>query len=62
MEKKTVSTVMLNGIVPYEHKPTKIGDYDGDGILDLMVKFDRTEITSLLSVGVVTLTVYRVSN
>ena len=39
-----VDTVLLNGTVPAEAKPTEIGDYDGDGITDLMVKFDRQDV------------------
>ncbi len=39
-----VSTVMLNGTVPAELRPTAIGDYDIDGVPDLMVKFDRTAV------------------
>jgi len=30
--------------VPAELHPTEIGDYDSDGILDLMVKFSRTAL------------------
>ena len=41
-----VSTVMLNGEVPAELHPTEIGDYDSDGIPDLMVKFNRAILTS----------------
>ena len=37
-----VSTTMLNDAVPVDlEAPTAIGDYDEDGILDLMIKFDR---------------------
>jgi len=51
-----VSTVMLNGTIPVslldvpapEPVPTEIGDYDSDGIPDLMVKFNRTELTSYI--------------
>jgi hypothetical protein len=32
-------------------KPTAIGDYDKDGISDLMVKFDRGAVQKILSVG-----------
>jgi hypothetical protein len=39
-----VSTILLNDTVPVELHPTGIGDYDSDGILDLMVKFDRNEV------------------
>jgi hypothetical protein len=57
-----VSTVMLNGTVPAERKPTAIGDYDGDGVPDLMVKFNRTAVSELIlsqgtKYGNVTLTV-----
>jgi len=37
--------------------PTEVGDYNADGILDLMVKFDRQDVISLLSVGDATLTI-----
>jgi len=39
-----VSTVMLNDTVPAELHPTEVGDYDGDGAPDLMIKFDRAEV------------------
>ncbi len=35
-----IDTLELEGI-PAEDSPTEIGDYDDDGIPDLMVKFDR---------------------
>jgi len=40
-----------------EPNPTKIGDYDEDGIPDLMVKFDRQFLQSYLFLGDQTLTV-----
>lgn len=46
-----VATVMLNGTVPALNKPTQVGDYDGDGVPDLMVKFDRDAVQSILAVG-----------
>jgi len=46
-----VSTLLLNDSVQAEGKPNSIGDYDDDGILDLMVKFNRDAIGSLLEVG-----------
>ena len=52
-----ISTVELNGEIPAELHPTEIGDYDEDGILERMVKFDRTEVMALLSVGEATLTI-----
>ena len=52
-----ISTVVLNGEIPAELHPTEIGDYDTDGIIDLMVKFDRASIIELLDTGEVTLTI-----
>jgi parallel beta-helix repeat protein len=52
-----INTVMLEGVVPAELHPTKIGDYDRDGIPDLMVKFDRAAVQKLLEPGEVKLTV-----
>jgi hypothetical protein len=43
-----VSTVMLNDTVPAELCPTAVGDYDGDGIPDLKVKFNRAEVISYI--------------
>jgi len=43
-----VSTVMLNGTVPAELQPTEVGDYDGDGVPDLMVKLNRTEASKYI--------------
>jgi len=41
-----ISTVKLNGEIQAELHPTEIGDYDSDGIPDLMVKFNRAALTS----------------
>ncbi|MFW9770315.1 MAG: hypothetical protein ACFFEM_15970, partial [Candidatus Thorarchaeota archaeon] len=46
-----ISTVMLNGLVSAETNPYAIGDYDADGIIDLMVKFDRSAVQAVLMVG-----------
>ena len=46
-----VSTVMLNDHVQAEMKPTEIGDYDDDGIVELMVKFDWSAVQEILEVG-----------
>lgn len=43
-----VSTVLLNNTVRAETGPTCIGDYDNDGIPDLMVKFDRKTVEDLV--------------
>lgn len=34
-----------------QQSPVEIGDYDGDGIPDLMVKFDRRDIISIVNPG-----------
>jgi len=46
-----ITSIMLNGVVPALTKPTEVGDYDGNGIPDLMVKFDRAAVQNMLSVG-----------
>ena len=57
-----ISTVMLNDTIPVslldvpapEPVPTEIGDYDSDGIPDLMVKFNRTMVSEfILSKGII---------
>ena len=53
-----ISTVRLNDEVPAETHPTSIGDYDDDGISDLMVKFSRIEaMKSIFRTGENTLTI-----
>ena len=44
-----VSSIMLNGTVQALTTYTKIGDYDSDGIPDLMVKFDREDLIALFN-------------
>jgi hypothetical protein len=51
-----IFTVRLNGEVQAKLHPTKVGDYDSDGIPDLMVKFVKKEVIPLLSAGENTLT------
>ena len=53
-----VSTLKLNNIVSALSKPIAVGDYDEDGIADLMVKFDRQQFIEILGSGtqMVTLT------
>jgi len=46
-----LGSVMLNGQVQAEIKPTEIGDYDNDGIPDLMVKFNRSAVHAILEAG-----------
>ncbi len=42
------TTVWLDGKVKAQMLPTSIGDYDADGIQDVMVKFDRAEVIKYL--------------
>jgi len=46
-----LESLWLNGQVQAEAKPIEIGDYDGDGIPDLMVKFNRKSVQNILEVG-----------
>ena len=46
-----IGSILLNGVVPAENKPTEIGDYDDDGLPDLMVKFDRSDVCEILDPG-----------
>jgi parallel beta-helix repeat protein len=46
-----IPSILLNDAVPAEESPTKIGDYDEDGLADLMVKFNRSEVQELLEPG-----------
>ncbi|UCE38706.1 MAG: hypothetical protein JSW00_05620 [Thermoplasmata archaeon] len=39
-----VNTILLDDVIPAESHPTEIGDYDDDGNLDMMVKFDRNAL------------------
>jgi len=43
-----VSTVVLEGSVYAELRPTKVADHDADGIAELMVKFDHSQVADLL--------------
>ncbi|MFW9882197.1 MAG: hypothetical protein ACFFG0_54740, partial [Candidatus Thorarchaeota archaeon] len=46
-----ISTLFLNDVIQSEDHPTGIGDEDNDGIPDLIVKFNRTEVIGLLESG-----------
>jgi parallel beta-helix repeat protein len=46
-----VSSIKLNDTVPALDKPTKVGDYDDDGIPDLMVKFDMSAVQAAVDAG-----------
>ncbi len=52
-----ISTVKLNSAIPAQLHPAKLGDYDADGISDLMVKFNRHDLIATLSAGEVTLSI-----
>lgn len=44
-----VSSILLNDTIPVDPSvPTAIGDYDNNGIPDLMIKFDRAEVISYI--------------
>jgi thiol-disulfide isomerase/thioredoxin len=47
-----VPTVMMNDFVLAESNPTKIGDHDGNGVPDLMVKFAKTDFEDSLLLGI----------
>lgn len=47
-EEIDVASVILNDSIPAESHPTSTGDYDDDGVADLMVKFDRADVLSVL--------------
>lgn len=46
-----INSILLNDVVPAELSPIEICDYDNDGIPDLMVKFNRTEVQGILHIG-----------
>ncbi|NVL90429.1 MAG: RHS repeat protein [Desulfobacterales bacterium] len=46
-----VATVVLEGSVYAESRPTKVADHDKDGIPDIMVKFNRSQVANLLETG-----------
>jgi len=51
VEDIVVSTLLLNDTVSPEKKQFFIGDYDEDGIPDMMVKFSRRKVTQVLQSG-----------
>ena len=46
-----ISTILLNDVIQAEENPSDIGDYDLDGIPDLMVKFNRKNVIDILETG-----------
>jgi hypothetical protein len=51
IDASTVRLIIGEGEVPAKLNSAKIGDYDRDGIPDLMVKFNKRAVQALLSVG-----------
>jgi len=51
LEDIDISTVRLNDTVPALNHPSSVSDYDNDDVPDLMVKFDRAAVQSLLEPG-----------
>lgn len=47
----SASSIRLNKVVYILSRPIEIGDYDKDGIPDLMVKFEREKIKSVVAAG-----------
>jgi hypothetical protein len=45
----TISLAWKEATVPAEPTPTNIGDHDGDGVPDLMVKFSRAAVVNMLA-------------
>lgn len=46
-----LESIKLNNQIQPEIKSIKIGDYDNNGISDLMIKFDRSAIQNILPIG-----------
>jgi hypothetical protein len=46
-----ISSVLLENTIPAEANPISIGDYDDDGVADLIVKFDRKEVIAVVDAG-----------
>ncbi len=46
-----LESIKLNDQIHPEIKPAKIGDYDDNGISDLMIKFDRSAVQNILPIG-----------
>jgi hypothetical protein len=51
-----LSSIALNGVAPSPEYSAVTGDFDGDGELELRLKFDRAAILSTLDMGLNTLT------
>jgi len=51
VENIDINTILLNECVLAETHPTELGDYNNNGISDLMVKFDRSAVQAILQEG-----------
>ncbi|MEE9150432.1 MAG: hypothetical protein V3U20_01195, partial [Thermoplasmata archaeon] len=47
-----VLTILLEDTISAEPRPVTVGDYDKDGIPDLMVKFERSKVEEMLLPGI----------
>lgn len=52
-----IFSIRLNEKISAEPCPVDVGDYDRDGVKDLMVKFDREKVKSILKTGMQTITI-----
>lgn len=52
-----ISSIRLNGTILPEPFPIEVGDYNNNGIKDLMIKFDRTKVLSILRIGLQTISI-----
>lgn len=44
-----ISSISLGSLIPAETWPSNVEDYDGDGVLELMLKFDRETVQEYIS-------------
>lgn len=51
VNKIDLESITLNNQIPTESRLTEINDYNGNGILDLMVKFNRLAVQNILEEG-----------
>lgn len=50
-----ISTVILNDMIHAETQPFGAGDHNNNGVSDLMVKFNRSEVQKIVQIGDITL-------
>ena len=49
IKKVLLESIMLNDTIQAQEKPTEIGDFNSNGILDLMVKFKRELVIEIIA-------------